>query len=123
MGKDRNQELEAHFYEQVRSLGYRWMDFDARWQQAEIKGGYMIKRIAFQRRGTQWRVIVVADVAGVSHVQFADVENLGQSGGKLLSMLQQPVWKADKYATPAPHAVAAEVASSLTKGEIGGKLV
>lgn len=102
MGKDKNAELEQHFYETVKSIGYRWLDFDSRWMDSEARGGFMIKRVSYKRVGKSWRIIVTADGPTGPVVQFADVETIGGSGGKLLSLFQQPIWKVDQFSKPTP---------------------
>mgnify|MGYP001572671519 CR=1 FL=1 len=115
MGRSAAEELDRVFLDGVKRSGMNFERFENYLQEQEMAGKIDLKKIQYQRRGSGWLIIVTARVDGTDVVQFAETDSLPKSAGKILSMLQQPVWKADKFAVSAPHAAAAGTSVLLTK--------
>jgi hypothetical protein len=83
-------------------VGEKWLRFDGSIDACERSNKFMLQRVSFKKLPVGWRVTIVALVGGERKVQFADVESVSGSAGKLEDMLRRPIWKTDRFAPPAP---------------------
>lgn len=103
MGTSKSEGIDGRWLEHVKRIGYNSERLDACIEKIAREGSMKLKRVSYKFNGVDWLVTVTAEVDGKQVVQFANVTSIGGSAGKLTSLLQQPLWKADKFAEPAPH--------------------
>jgi hypothetical protein len=113
MGESAAEKLDQRWQEHVRRQGLNLERADAIIERGEREGRMKLKRISFKSTGAGYLVIVTAEVDGKAVVQFANVESLATGPGAIARLLQEPVWKSDKWSEPAPHIGAEAVQLAL----------
>ena len=116
MAKDKNEGLDSGWAEHVRRVGLNYERLDAYIERITREGTMRLKKLSYRFDGSQWLIVLTAEVDGKDVVQFANVDSLAGSAGKLVNLLQQPIWKADKFSSPAPHNHYQQLELDIDKG-------